>query len=80
MNITGFTLGLLLARQNNVPSPQALAVALPPAIMKSPAIGLLIASTVARNLRPPPPPPPQAPPVPLEGVSISTDVTTGKRR
>jgi hypothetical protein len=56
MNIAGLTLGILLAKQNNVPSPQSLAVALPPAIMKSPGIGLLIASAVARNLRPPPPP------------------------
>ena len=80
MNITGFTLGILLARQNNVPSPQALAVALPPAIMKSPGIGLLVASTVARSLRPPPPP--AQPPTPAPGGGGGTESTeaTGRRR
>jgi hypothetical protein len=75
MNITGFALGILLARQNNVPSPQALAVALPPAIMKSPGIGLLVASTVARSLRPPPPAP-----APGGGGGTESIEATGRRR
>lgn len=65
MNLAGFALGALIARQNNVPSPQATTIALTSGIVKSPLVGVLIASAVARNLRPPPPPPqPAGGPVP----------------
>lgn len=61
MNIAGFALGALIARQNNVPAGQSTTIALASGMIKSPLLGVLIASSIARNLRPPPPPQATAP-------------------
>ncbi len=55
MNLAGFALGALIARQNNVPAPQATTIALASGMIKSPLVGVLVASAVARNQRTTPP-------------------------